>query len=893
MNLDRSQNGPHEHRQHNPSLLVQPRAHFKCRMASHRKSKAAHRPTSLSANSNDIHQIHVQVGMSIESSNPGLRGSRQPNNTPKHQRRDHLQISEFNLSKRDLKRGSYQGTRSILDQTSGDVLRQLRPTEAPRQSPNRDNPFEASQILKSERLLHVEVAGVSATSIPKIFEIRDTNETQFSKSEHEWGWLKHNLLQNLSTDFLSKTQKNQLIGLVPKEVIDRFVGAKPNRSDLNSTFCEDNTPRIHSETAFVFPDPEPVTLPNRRKRSLNLLESEQNSTRQKLTSQDVRPKPPVPNSQEALTAKDYQISMIVEESVSLEGQAEAKQTDLTSRFQAPRLRRMQSHQNPKASDFEANFAANLKMSKSFPNFQNDYHKRSYRTNRSNNINYSDNNRTINHNNNNNNICHNRGVTPPPSQTQELPINLTSAGNLPILRNPSLGSVKNNSNDINFKKLCSIEEEVKLQSAKHVSEIFGERNRLQIGNEIVDLKPKSENFAAPAEKRLYYKHFENNIFVNPKTGIAFLRLTGNGQVKTAFSVMQLQFISNFLKYKHWKGPQAELADKHHFSHPGSSPNLENLDLARLTANPRMRHSLHLGPQNLHEINNSRFNLPRNQENISGNRLIRPRVRSLIPPPVAKHRSSPKQTNLQNISEVSSVYAPSPLKPDHPPPPLSAQLPEIIISPKPQPLPSPNKQVTHRRKPQTRRRRKQKKTSKTRRKISKPLTTQAPQPRKKRKPRKSLKGCQCSRSFCLRLHCVCFKNNQFCNKNCKCLECQNQKSNSEFIEKVRKSTQDINPHAFEERVLSVKINGTSKKLTKGCHCSKNKCLKNYCECRKLSLSCSSLCHCDDCQNDKIQLEPKLAAALSKRKSRKKRKILITRGAKNEMMVTQACINKAQRN
>ena len=95
----------------------------------------------------------------------------------------------------------------------------------------------------------------------------------------------------------------------------------------------------------------------------------------------------------------------------------------------------------------------------------------------------------------------------------------------------------------------------------------------------------------------------------------------------------------------------------------------------------------------------------------------------------------------------------------------------------------------------------------------------------------------------------------------------------MEKVNKTTQEINPHAFESRVIEVKVNNKMISLTKGCNCSKNNCLKKYCECRKLGLRCSSMCRCTSCENCKISIDPVLASQLSKRKSRKKKKIVLT--------------------
>jgi hypothetical protein len=156
-------------------------------------------------------------------------------------------------------------------------------------------------------------------------------------------------------------------------------------------------------------------------------------------------------------------------------------------------------------------------------------------------------------------------------------------------------------------------------------------------------------------------------------------------------------------------------------------------------------------------------------------------------------------------------------------------------------------------------------------------------------KSKKVCHCNKSMCLRLHCLCFKNGDFCSEKCGCTECYNIVSHRDLVENVNKKTQEINPHAFEPRIIEIKMNNELIKLTKGCNCSKNFCLKNYCECKKMGLQCSNACHCRDCKNSKISIDPKLAYQLSKRKSRKKKKIVLTSLDKNILNVSKVNLIK----
>ena len=96
---------------------------------------------------------------------------------------------------------------------------------------------------------------------------------------------------------------------------------------------------------------------------------------------------------------------------------------------------------------------------------------------------------------------------------------------------------------------------------------------------------------------------------------------------------------------------------------------------------------------------------------------------------------------------------------------------------------------------------------------------------------------------------------------------------MVKEVSKHTQEINPHAFESRLIEINIKNQVFNITKGCNCLKNHCDKNYCDCFKKGVSCSSLCRCTICKNSKIKIDPVLASQLSKRKNRKKKKIILS--------------------
>ena len=163
------------------------------------------------------------------------------------------------------------------------------------------------------------------------------------------------------------------------------------------------------------------------------------------------------------------------------------------------------------------------------------------------------------------------------------------------------------------------------------------------------------------------------------------------------------------------------------------------------------------------------------------------------------------------------------------------------------------------------------------------------RRAKKSRLRLAGCRCGQSKCLRLHCICFKRNQMCSPTCRCKGCFNKPEHRMIVNQVVKTTQEINPHAFEAPTIEVEMGGKKITLTKGCNCSKNNCTKNYCQCKKLGLVCSTLCRCEQCENCKMVIDPALASQLSRSKSRKKKKIVFAVDCKNNLQISQTCINK----
>lgn len=136
------------------------------------------------------------------------------------------------------------------------------------------------------------------------------------------------------------------------------------------------------------------------------------------------------------------------------------------------------------------------------------------------------------------------------------------------------------------------------------------------------------------------------------------------------------------------------------------------------------------------------------------------------------------------------------------------------------------------------------------------------------------CECEKSKCLTLHCICFANERLCSKKCKCICCENFAENCKKIKKVKEMTKKINPIAFQSKISEVIDKKTDKKVLvydRGCECKKNECQKNYCECFRLNLPCSPICKCNGCKNSKVFLTTTQVRSVFKKIYRKKKKYI----------------------
>jgi hypothetical protein len=92
------------------------------------------------------------------------------------------------------------------------------------------------------------------------------------------------------------------------------------------------------------------------------------------------------------------------------------------------------------------------------------------------------------------------------------------------------------------------------------------------------------------------------------------------------------------------------------------------------------------------------------------------------------------------------------------------------------------------------------------------------------------CNCHKSQCLKLYCMCFRKGYSCTDKCRCVQCQNTPKNHELI-MTRRNQKIIRQMESEEKF---------------CNCRMSFCEKSYCVCARNGLGCSKLCKCFNCKN-----------------------------------------------
>lgn len=118
----------------------------------------------------------------------------------------------------------------------------------------------------------------------------------------------------------------------------------------------------------------------------------------------------------------------------------------------------------------------------------------------------------------------------------------------------------------------------------------------------------------------------------------------------------------------------------------------------------------------------------------------------------------------------------------------------------------------------------------------------------------KPCNCKKSKCLKLYCICFARQVAC-KNCNCVCCMNTEGDEheEIRKKTIKEIKERDPNAFfraepSEVVQTPTADGqrSESKHRRGCNCRKSACYNKYCVCYRAGVPCSEACGCTVCKN-----------------------------------------------
>ena len=133
-----------------------------------------------------------------------------------------------------------------------------------------------------------------------------------------------------------------------------------------------------------------------------------------------------------------------------------------------------------------------------------------------------------------------------------------------------------------------------------------------------------------------------------------------------------------------------------------------------------------------------------------------------------------------------------------------------------------------------------------------------------------GCRCNMSKCLRLHCRCFKDMEYCAKICKCVDCFNTLTHEQARQAVINKTRELNPQAFNTKIVNAIKNQDSKFNAEGCNC-KTGCVRNYCDCYKSGVGCSPICKCLNCKNTRLAIEQEELEMITKPILRAKNKVV----------------------